>query len=154
MLALCWAIYLLRQMRERCIIMQMREYDNIKKLLDNIGERDNYALGCWLGSQATLNKCQYIEDLAVLIVHYSNGDLLVVEADDKTEEYATFQEQDRLLEKWGKLSAEKAVSRAEDFISAQNNYLKDWSDYWDRVAREEYDDLMAWQNSEYWSAVL
>lgn len=134
--------------------MLLREYKNIAKLLISLGEKDNYALGVWLGSKESLNKCYYMEDLAVLIVHSASGHLLTVEADDETEDYLSFEKQDKELQKWASYPADKALSCAEDFISAQDRYLQEWSEYWQEQERNQYEDMIAEQNSEYMSAVL
>lgn len=134
--------------------MLLREYKNISKLLISLGEKDNYALGVWLGSKESLNKCYYMDDIAVLIIHTQNRSLLTVEADDETEDYASFNEQDKLLQKWASHPANKALSYAEDFISAQDRYLQDWSDYWQEQERNQYEDMIAEQNSDYMRAVL
>lgn len=134
--------------------MLMFEYKNIPKLLVSLGEKENYALGVWLGSKESLGKCHYMDDIAVLIIHGQDGSLLTVEADDETEDYSSFDEQDRLLQKWASYPAEKALSCAEDFISAQDRYLQDWSDYWQEQERNQYEDMIAEQNSDYMRAVL
>lgn len=134
--------------------MLMLEYKSIPKLLISLGEKDNYALGVWLGSKESLNKCYYMDDIAVLIIHTQNGSLLTVEADDETEDYTSFNEQDKRLQKWASYPAEKALSCAEDFISAQDRYLQDWSNYWQEQERNQYEDMIAEQNSDYMRAVL
>lgn len=134
--------------------MTLHEYKSIPKLLISLGEKDNYALGVYLGSKESLNKCYYMDDIAVLIIHTQNGSLLTVEADDETEDYSTFNEQDKLLQKWASHPANKALSCAEDFISAQDRYLQDWSNYWKKAEQEQYEDMIAEQNSDYMRAVL
>lgn len=134
--------------------MLLLEHKNIAKLLISLGEKDNYALGVWLGSKESLGKCYYMDDLSVLIIHSESGHLLTIEADDETEDYATFDEQDKQLQKWTSYPADKALSCAEDFISAQNRYLQEWSDYWQEQERNQYEDMITEQNSEYMSAVL
>lgn len=134
--------------------MLLLEHKSIAKLLISLGEKDNYALGLWLGSKESLGKCYYIDDLAVLIVHNDNGHLLTVEADDETEDYLSFEKQDKELQKWAIYPANKALSCAEDFISAQDRYLQEWSDYWQEQEHNQYEDMIAEQNSEYMSAVL
>lgn len=134
--------------------MVLREYKNIAKLLISLGEKDNYALGVWLGSKESLGKCYYMDDLTVLIIHSESGHLFTVEADDETEDYLSFDEQDRKLKQWASYPADKALSCAEDFISAQDSYLQEWSDYLQEQARNQYEDMIAELNSEYMSAVL
>lgn len=134
--------------------MLLLEHKNIAKLLISLGERDNYALGLWLGSKESLGKCYYMDDLSVLIIHTDNGHLLTVEADDETEDYSAFDEQDKQLQNWASYPANKALSCAEDLISAQDRYLQEWSDYWQEQERSQYEDMIAEQNSEYMSAVL
>ena len=134
--------------------MLLLEHKNIAKLLISLGEKDNYALGVWLGSKESLGKCYYMDDLSILIIHSESGHLLTIEADDETEDYATFDEQDKQLQKWTSYPADKALSCAEDFISAQDRYLQEWSDYWQEQERNQYEDMITEQNSEYMSAVL
>lgn len=134
--------------------MLLREYKSIAKLLISLGEKDNYALGVYLGSKGSLGKCYYMDDLSVLIIHSNNGHLLTVEADDETEDYLSFDEQDRKLKQWASYPADKALSCAEDFISAQDSYLQEWSDYLADQERNQYEDMIAELNSEYISAVL
>lgn len=134
--------------------MLLLKYKSISKLLIGLGEKDNYALGVWLGSKESLGKCYYMEDLAVLIIHTDNGHLLTVEADDATEDYLSFEKQDKELQKWASYPANKALSCAEDFTSAQDQYLQEWSEYWQEQERNQYEDMIAEQNSEYMSAVL
>lgn len=134
--------------------MLLLEHKNIAKLLISLGEKDNYALGVWLGSKESSGKCYYINDLSVLIIHSNSGHLLTVEVDDETEDYSTFDEQDKQLQKWASYPADKALSCAEDFISAQNKYLQEWSDYWQEQERNQYEDMIAEQNSNYMRAVL
>lgn len=134
--------------------MLLREYKNISKLLVSLGEKDNYTLGVYLGSKESFNKCYYMDDIAVLIIHTQNGSLLTVEADDETEDYFSFDEQDKRLQKWASYPANKALSCAEDFISAQDRYLQEWSDYWQEQERNQYEDMIAEQNSDYMRAVL
>lgn len=134
--------------------MLLREYKNVTKLLISLGEKDNYALGVYLGSKESLGKCYYMDDLAVLVVHDDNGHLLTVEAEDDAEDYLSFNEQDRKLKQWASYPADKALSCAEDFISAQDSYLQEWSDYLQEVERNQYEDMIAELNNEYMSAVL
>lgn len=134
--------------------MLLLEHKNITKLLISLGEKDNYALGVWLGSKESFGKCYYMDDIATLIVHCDNGCLLTVEADDETEDYSTFDEQDKQLQKWASYPADKALSCAEYFISAQDKYLQEWSDYWQEQERNQYEDMIAEQNSDYMRAVL
>lgn len=134
--------------------MLMIEHKSISKLLISLGEKDNYALGLWLGSKESLGKCYYMNDLSVLIIHTTNGHLLTVEADDETEDYSAFDEQDKQLQKWANYPTNKALSCAEDFISAQDRYLQEWSDYWKEQERNQYEDMIAEQNSDYMRAVL
>lgn len=134
--------------------MLLLKYKSIPKLLISLGEKDNYALGVWLGSKESLDKCHYMDDLSVLIVHKHDGSLLTVEADDETEDYSTFNEQDKRLQKWTNYPASKALSCAEDFISAQDRYLQEWSDYLQEQERNQYEDMIAELNNEYMSAVL
>lgn len=134
--------------------MLMFKYKSIPKLLISLGEKDNYVLGVYLGSKESFNKCYYMDDIAVLIIHTQNGSLLTVEADDETEDYASFNEQDKLLQKWASHPANKALSYAEDFISTQDRYLQEWSDYWQEQERNQYEDMIAEQNSKYMRAVL
>lgn len=134
--------------------MLLLEHKNITKLLISLGEKDNYALGLWLGSKESLGKCYYMDDLSVLIIHSESGYLLTVEADDETEDYSTFDEQDKQLQKWTNYPVNKALSCAEDFISAQDKYLQEWSDYWQEQERNQYEDMIAEQNSDYMRAVL
>lgn len=134
--------------------MLLREYTSISKLLISLGEKDNYALGLWLGSKESLGKCYYMDDLAVLVVHDDNGHLLTVEAEDDTEDYLSFNEQDRKLKQWASYPADKALSCAEDFISAQDRYLQEWSDYLQKIERNQYENMIAELSSEYVSAVL
>lgn len=129
--------------------MLLREYKNVTKLLISLGEKDNYALGVYLGSKGSLGKCYYMDDLLVLIIHSNNGHLFTVEADD-----VSFDEQDRKLKQWASYPADKALSCAEDFISAQDRYLQEWSDYLADQERNQYEDMIAELNSEYVSAVL
>lgn len=134
--------------------MLLREYKSISKLLISLGEKDNYALGVYLGSKGSLGKCYYMDDLAVLIIHSDNGCLLTIEADNETEDYLSFDEQDKKLQEWADYPANKALSCAEDFISAQDRYLQEWSDYWQEQECNQYQDMIAKQNSEYMRAVL
>lgn len=134
--------------------MLLIEHKNISKLLISLGERDNYALGLYLGSKESLGKCYYMNDLSVLIIHTTNGHLLTVETEDDTEDYLSFEKQDRELQKWANYSANKALSCAEDFISAQNQYLQEWSDYLQEQERNQYEDMIAELNNEYMGAVL
>lgn len=134
--------------------MLLLEYKSIAKLLISLGEKDNYALGVWLGSKESFGKCYYMNDLSVLIIHSDNGHLLTAEADDETEDYSTFDEQDKQLQKWASYPANKALSCAEDFISAQDQYLQEWSDYLQEQERNQYEDMIAEQNNEYMRAVL
>lgn len=134
--------------------MLLIKHKSISKLLISLGEKDNYALGVWLGSKESLGKCHYMDDLSVLVIHEQDGSLLTVEADDETEDYSSFDEQDRLLQKWASHPANKALSYAEDFTSAQDQYLQDWSDYWQEQERNQYEDMIAEQNSDYMRAVL
>lgn len=134
--------------------MLLLEYKNIAKLLISLGEKDNYALGLWLGSKESLGKCYYVDDLAVLIIHDDNGHLFTIEAEDDAEDYLSFDGQDRELQKWASYPANKALSCAEDFISAQDRYLQEWSDYLQEIERNQYEDMIAELNSEYVSAVL
>nr|DAG33994.1 MAG TPA: hypothetical protein [Caudoviricetes sp.] len=134
--------------------MLLLEHKSISKLLISLSERDNYALGVWLGSKESFGKCYYMEDLAVLIIHTDNSHLLTVEADDATEDYLSFEKQDKELQKWASYPANKALSCAEDFTSAQDQYLQEWSEYWQEQERNQYEDMIAEQNSEYMSAVL
>ena len=78
--------------------MLLLEHKSISQLLISLGKRDNYALGLWLGSKESLGKCYYMDDLAVLIVHSESGHLLTVEPDDETEDYLSFEKQDRELQ--------------------------------------------------------
>lgn len=134
--------------------MLLLEHKNIAKLLISLGEKDNYALGVWLGSKESFGKCYYMDDLAVLIIHSDNGCLLIVEADDETEGYSAFGEQDKRLQQWAGYPANKALSCAEDFISAQDQYLQEWDEYWEEQERNQYEDMIAEQNSDYMRAVL
>lgn len=134
--------------------MLLKNYKSVANLLISLGERNNYALGVWLGSKESLGKCYYMEDLAVLIVHSASGHLLTVEADDETEDYLSFEKQDKELQKWASYPADKALSCAEDFISAQDRYLQEWSEYWQEQERNQYENMIAEQNSEYMNAVL
>ena len=134
--------------------MLLLEYKSIPKLLIGLGEKDNYALGLYLGSKESLGKCYYMNDLSVLIIHSNNGHLLTVEADDETEDYSAFDEQDKQLQKWASYPAGKALSCAEDFITAQDQYLQEWSEYWKEQERNQYEDMIAEQNSDYMRAVL
>lgn len=134
--------------------MLMLKHQSIAKLLISLGERDNYALGLYLGSKESLGKCYYMNDLSVLIIHTDNGHLLTVEADDETEDYSAFDEQDKQLQKWASYPANKALSCAEDFISAQDRYLQEWSDYLEEQECNQYEDMIAEQNDEYMRAVL
>lgn len=134
--------------------MLLLKYKSISKLLIGLGEKDNYALGVWLGSKESLGKCYYMEDLAVLIIHTDNGHLLTVEADDATEDYLSFEKQDKELQKWVSYPANKALSCAEDFTSAQDQYLQEWSEYWQEQERNQYEDMIAELNNEYMGAVL
>ena len=134
--------------------MLLLEHKSIAKLLISLGEKDNYALGVWLGSKESFGKCYYMDDLSVLIIHTESGHLLIVEADDETEGYSAFGEQDKQLQKWASYPANKALSCAEDFISAQDQYLQEWDEYWEEQERNQYEDMIAEQNSEYMSAVL
>lgn len=134
--------------------MLLIEHKNIAKLLISLGEKNNYALGVYLGSKESLGKCCYMDDLAVLVVHDDNGHLLTVEAEDDAEDYLSFDEQDRKLKQWASYPADKALSCAEDFISAQDRYLQEWSDYLADQERNQYEDMIAELNSEYISAVL
>lgn len=134
--------------------MLLREYKSIPKLLVSLGEKDNYALGVWLGSKESFGKCYYMDDLSVLIIHSESGHLLTIEADDETEDYSAFDEQDKQLQKWASYPADKALSCAEDFISAQDKYLQEWSDYWQEQEHNQYKDMIAEQNSDYMRAVL
>lgn len=95
-----------------------------------------------------------MDDLAVLIVHSESGHLLTVEADDETEDYLSFEKQDSELQKWADYSANKALSCAENFISAQDKYLQEWSDYLEQIERNQYTNMIAELNNEYMSAVL
>lgn len=134
--------------------MLLVEHKNIAKLLISLGEKDNYALGVWLGSKESFGKCYYMDDLAVLVVHSDSGHLLTIEADNETEDYSAFDEQDKKLQEWASYPANKALSCAEDFISAQDNYLQEWSDYWQEQEHNQYEDMIAEQNSDYMRAVL
>lgn len=134
--------------------MLLIKHKSISKLLISLGEKDNYALGVWLGSKESLGKCHYMDDLSVLVIHEQDGSLLTVEADDETEDYLSFDEQDKRLQKWAAYPANKALSCAEDFTSAQDQYLQDWSDYWQEQERNQYEDMIAEQNSKYMRAVL
>lgn len=134
--------------------MLLREYKSIAKLLISLGEKDNYALGVYLGSKESLGKCYYMDDLSVLIIHSDNGHLLTIEAENDAEDYSSFEQQDRELQKWASYPANKALSCAEDFISAQDRYLQEWSDYLADQERNQYEDMIAGLNSEYVSAVL
>lgn len=134
--------------------MLLLEHKSIAKLLISLGEKDNYALGVWLGSKESFGKCYYMDDLSVLIIHNDSGHLLTVEADDETEGYSAFGEQDKRLQQWADYPANKALSCAEDFISAQDQYLQEWDEYWEEQERNQYEDMIAEQNSEYMSAVL
>lgn len=134
--------------------MLLREYKSIAKLLISLGEKDNYALGVYLGSKESLGKCYYMDDLSVLIIHSDNGHLLTIEAENDVEDYSSFEQQDRELQKWASYPANKALSCAEDFISAQDRYLQEWSDYLADQERNQYEDMIAELNSEYVSAVL
>lgn len=134
--------------------MLLREYKSIAKLLISLEEKDNYALGVYLGSKESLGKCYYMDDLSVLIIHSESGHLLTIEAEDDTEDYSSFEQQDRELQKWASYPADKTLSCAEDFISAQDRYLQEWSDYLEEQERNQYEDMIAEQNSEYMSAVL
>lgn len=134
--------------------MLMLEHKSIPKLLISLGEKDNYALGVWLGSKESLGKCYYMDDLSVLIIHSESGHLLTIEVDDETEDYSTFDEQDKQLKKWASYPADKALSCAEDFISAQDRYLQEWSDYLQEIECNQYQDMIAKQNSDYMRAVL
>lgn len=134
--------------------MLLLKYKSISKLLIGLGEKDNYALGVWLGSKESLGKCYYMEDLAVLIIHTDNGHLLTVEADDATEDYLSFEKQDKQLQKWAGYPASKALSCAEDFISAQDQYLQEWSNYLQEQERNQYEDMIAELNNEYMGTVL
>lgn len=134
--------------------MTLHEHKNITKLLISLGEKDNYALGLWLGSKESIGKCYYMDDLSVLIIHSESGHLLTVEADDETEGYSAFGEQDKRLQQWADYPANKALSCAEDFISAQDKYLQEWSDYWQEQERNQYEDMIAKQNDNYMRAVL
>lgn len=134
--------------------MLLIEHKNIAKLLISLGEKDNYALGVYLGSKESLGKCYYMDDLAVLVIHSKNGYLFTVEADDETEDYFSFDEQDRKLKQWASYPADKALSCAEDFISAQDSYLQEWSDYLADQERNQYEDMITELNSEYMSAIL
>lgn len=134
--------------------MLLIKHKSISKLLISLGEKDNYALGVWLGSKESLGKCYYMDDLSVLVIHEQDGSLLTVEADDKTEDYFSFDEQDKRLQKWAAYPANKALSYTKDFISAQDQYLQDWSDYWQEQERNQYEDMIAEQNSDYMRAVL
>lgn len=134
--------------------MLLREYRSIAKLLISLGEKDNYALGVYLGSKESLGKCYYMDDLSVLIIHSDNGHLLTTEAENDVEDYSSFEQQDRELQKWASYPANKALSCAEDFISAQDRYLQEWSDYLADQERNQYEDMIAELNSEYVSAVL
>ena len=134
--------------------MLMLEHKNIAKLLISLGEKDNYALGVWLGSKESIGKCYYMDDLSVLIIHSNNSCLLTVEADDETEDYSAFGEQDKRLQQWADYPASKALSCAEDFISAQDQYLQEWDEYWEEQERNQYEDMIAEQNSDYMRAVL
>lgn len=134
--------------------MLLIKHKSISKLLISLGEKDNYALGVWLGSKESLGKCHYMDDLSVLVIHEQDGSLLTVEADDETEDYFSFDEQDKRLQKWAAYPANKALSCAEDFISAQDRYLQEWSDYWQEQERNQYEDMIAEQNDEYMRAVL
>lgn len=134
--------------------MLMIEHKSIAKLLINLGERDNYALGVWLGSKESFGRCYYMDDLSVLIIHNDSGHLLTIEADNETEDYLSFDEQNKQLQKWASYPANKALSCAEDFISAQDRYLQEWSDYLQEQERNQYEDMIAELNNEYMSAVL
>lgn len=134
--------------------MLLREYKSIAKLLISLGEKDNYALGVYLGSKESLGKCYYMDDLSILIIHSESGHLLTIEAEDDTEDYSSFEQQDRELQKWTSYPANRALSCAEDFISAQDQYLQEWSDYLADQERNQYEDMIAELNSEYMSAVL
>lgn len=134
--------------------MLLREYKSISNLLVSLGEKDNYALGVWLGSKESFGKCYYMDDIAVLVIHTQNGHLLTAEADDETEDYLCFDEQDKRLQKWSTYSANKALSCAEDFISAQDKYLQEWSNYLEQIERYQYEDMIAEQNDNYMRAVL
>ena len=134
--------------------MLLIKHKSISKLLISLGEKDNYALVVWLGSKESLGKCHYMDDLSVLVIHEQDGSLLTVEADDETEDYFSFDEQDKRLQKWAAYPANKALSYAEDFINAQDQYLQDWSDYWQEQERNQYEDMIAEQNSDYMRAVL
>lgn len=134
--------------------MLLREYKSIAKLLISLGEKDNYALGVYLGSKESLGKCYYMDDLSILIIHSESGHLLTIEAEDDTEDYSSFEQQDRELQKWASYPANRALSCAEDFISAQDQYLQEWSDYLADQERNQYEDMIAELNSEYMSAVL
>lgn len=134
--------------------MLMLKHQSVAKLLISLGERDNYALGLYLGSKESLGKCYYMNDLSVLIIHTDNGHLLTIEADDETEDYSSFEKQDKELQKWASYPANKALSCAEDFINAQDQYLQEWSDYLEQIERNQYKDMIAEQNSNYMRAVL
>lgn len=134
--------------------MLILEHKNITKLLISLGEKDNYGLGLWLGSKESLGKCYYMNDLSVLIIHSDSGHLLTIEADNTSEDYSSFDEQDKQLQQWANYPANKALSYAEDFISAQDKYLQEWSNYWQEQERNQYKDMVAEQNSDYMSAVL
>ena len=134
--------------------MLLREYKSIAKLLISLGEKDNYALGVYLGSKESLGKCYYMDDLSILIIHSESGHLLTIEAEDDTEDYSSFEQQDRELQKWANYPANRALSCAEDFISAQDSYLQEWSDYLQEVERNQYEDMIAELNNEYMGAVL
>lgn len=134
--------------------MLLLEHKSIPRLLISLGEKDNYALGVWLGSKESFGKCYYMEDLAVLIIHSESGHLLTVEADDTSEDYLSFDEQNKKLQEWASYPTNKALSCAEDFISAQDKYLQEWSDYLEEIERNQYTDMIAEQNSEYERAVL
>ena len=134
--------------------MLLKNYKSVANLLISLGEKDNYALGVWLGSKESLGKCHYMEDLAVLIIHCDNGCLLTIEADDEAKGYSAFGEQDKRLQQWADYPANKALSCAEDFISAQDQYLQEWSDYLEQIERNQYEDMIAEQNSNYMRTVL
>lgn len=134
--------------------MLLLEHKNIAKLLISLGERDNYALGLWLGSKESLGKCYYMNDLSVLIIHSENGHLFTIEVEDDAKDYLGFEQQDKELQKWASYPANKALSCAEDFISAQDQYLQEWSDYLQEQERNQYEDMIAELNNEYMSAVL
>lgn len=134
--------------------MLLIEHKNITKLLISLGEKDNYALGVYLGSKESFGKCYYMDDLAVLIIHSESGHLFTIEVEDDADDYLGFEQQDKELQKWASYPANKALSCAEDFISAQDQYLQEWSDYLADQERNQYEDMIAELNSEYISAVL